>query len=277
MLPVRLNGLRGALLRLAVQLRLARSEDVESVRRRIEEQEIRSSFVLCSTPRSGSTMLADLLESTALVGRPREWLGVGFTTEVLPAIGRRGFADYVVRSAGSARATGVFGLKLHWYQSELLFHLLRLLRGTRGLSDRQLLEASLPDPRFLWLQRDDDVAQAVSWWKATATGVWLHGGASAGEPEFDFEAIDARVRQVRRQNDAWRQWFAEMGIEPLTITYEELVRDPAAVTRSVLAYLELEAPAGLVIEPRTVRQGGARNEEWARRYRERASAQAALS
>jgi LPS sulfotransferase NodH len=271
------DSLRASLLRLAVNLRLVRTEHVASLRRRIEAEGIGSSFVVCSTPRTGSTMLADALESTGLVGRPREWLGVRFTSEVLPAIGRRGFPDYVVECARSAADSGVFGLKLHWYQGELLLHLLRLMRGTRALSDREVLEASLPDPRFVWLRREDEVAQAVSWWKATATGAWLHSGSATSEPAFDFAAIDARVRQVRRQTEAWKGWFEANGLAPLRITYEQLVHDPAATTRGVLAFLDVEVPAGLEIAPRTRRQGGAVNEEWARRYRERASGRATLA
>jgi LPS sulfotransferase NodH len=51
------------------------------------------------------------------------------------------------------------------------------------------------------------------------------------------------------------------------VTYEQLAADPACEARRVLAFIEVDVPAGLVIAPVTERQGDAINEDWISRYR----------
>ena len=238
------------------------------MRRRIEEAGVRSSFFICAMPRTGSTMLADVMAGAGVVGRAQE----DFNHTVLPSWARVRVGDYLVDCARRAERTGVLGTKLFWYQCEGLLHLLRRLHGSRGLSDRELVECIYPHPRFIWIRREDVVAQAVSWWKARTTGVWLDRDAPQGEGVFDFEAIDQRVRMVEEQAVAWRAWFAANAIEPLPLVYEELAADPRGVARQALDFLGVDVPADLVVEPRTRRQADALNEEWIRRYRELAEA-----
>jgi LPS sulfotransferase NodH len=65
---------------------------------------------------------------------------------------------------------------------------------------------------------------------------------------------------------AWKEWFAANGIEPLPISYEELVDEPAGVARRALRFIGVPVPDDLVVEARTRRQGDEVNEEWIRRY-----------
>jgi trehalose 2-sulfotransferase len=255
--------------RRAAQVSLVRlATHVSTLRGRIEAAGIDRTFFVCSTPRTGSTMLGNLLADTGLVGRAGEYFGQPFRREVVPGLSRRGFDDYLLDCTQHARGTGVLGIKLHWDQVEVFLHLLRLRRGVRGLSDRQVIEAVFPAPRFVWIVREDTLAQAVSWWKAMTTRKWTDGRPVRGEPTFDFGGIAGRVRGIEEHTEAWRGWFEANGIEPLRVTYEQLTADPTAEVRRVLAFAGVRAQDDLVVKPRTERQADAVNEDWIRRYRE---------
>ena len=209
-------------------------------------------------------MLADVLASTGLVGRALEH----FNQHALPPEAPVRLGDFLVERAGKARGTKVFAMKLIWYQLDLFLTRLKALRGAHRLADGQLIAASFPEPRYLWITRDDVVAQAVSWWRAKITRAWRDDDLPVADAVFDFVEIDERVRLAQEQNAAWGTWFEENSITPLHITYEELVADPAAVARRSLAHLGIELAGGVTPRPLTRKQADAVSEEWIGRYRE---------
>jgi LPS sulfotransferase NodH len=239
---------------------------------RIRTAGIERSFFLCSTPRTGSTMLGNMLAETGLVGRAGEYFGETFRREVVPGLTRAGFDGYLVGCLEHARGTGSFGLKLHWDQVEVFVHHLRLRRGLRGASDAEVIAAIFPSPRYVFLTREDTLAQAVSWWKAMTSGKWTDGRPITGAAAFDYEGIEGRVKQVEAHNERWRRWFAANGVEPLELSYESVAANPGDAVRRVLDHIGVEVPADVAIQPRTERQSDAVNEDWIRRYRELADA-----
>jgi LPS sulfotransferase NodH len=254
--------MRAALVRL--------SGHVSKLRGRIESEGIERSFFICSTPRTGSTMLGNLLGETGLVGRAGEYFGEPFRREVVPGLTRRGFDDYLVGCTRHARGTGALGIKLQSDQVEVFLHLLRLRRGLGGATDAEAIAAVLPDPRYLFVTREDTLAQAVSWWRAMTSGKWVDGRPVTGDAVFDADGIATRVKRIGEQNEAWRRWFAANDLEPLPVTYEQLAGDPAGEVRRALAFLDVDAPADLAVEHVTDRQADALNDDWIRRYRESA-------
>jgi LPS sulfotransferase NodH len=242
-------------------------ERVVDVRRRIENAGVDRSYVVCSTPRTGSTMLAGLLARTGSVGLATEI----FNPVVAPRGRRVRVGDYLVACTGKARRTGVFGLKLHWTHHELFTRMLRQLRDSDGLPDGRLVESVLPEPRYIWLSRQDEIGQAVSWHRAKTTGVWHDGDRPQAGAIFDFEAIDERLRLVREHNARWRRWFGDNGIEPFQVTYEDLVADPAAVTHAAIVFLGKTLAGDAPGVQHTSRQADEINSDWACRYRGQAA------
>lgn len=237
-------------------------ERLEDARRRLEEGGITRSFFVCSTPRTGSTMLADLLATTFTVGLAAEH----FNSRAVPVSGVR-VGDYLAGCLRKAMGTDVFATKLHWDQLDTFLRLLRRLRGSRRLSDAALIEAVFPEPRYIAMTRRDKVAQAVSWWKAEVTQVWLDWDVQSGEPVFDSGEIGRRVRLAHEQDAAWDRWFAANGVTPMRVAYEDLAADPATVATAALEHIGVAVPAGLAPSPRTRRHADSVNEEWIRRYR----------
>ena len=153
------------------------------------------------------------------------------------------------------------------YLHEPLFELRRLAHEYDA-DDFDVLRRVFPEPRFLWVRREDVVAQAVSWAKAAQTEQWRAHIPAQGEPEFDFEQIDALYHLARVHDGCWRRWFAAQRIEPYGVIYEELAAEPERAAAEVLSWLGIEPRTPLSVPPELTRQADEINDEWAARYRE---------
>lgn len=244
-------------------------------------------YFVCATPRTGSSLLLGLLESTGVAGHPQAY----FRAPDEPSwadrwgIPRTGYGDYVraARAAGTTE-NGVFGAKLMWGTLEEVVDKLGAVHPDLAGADLALLNAAFGCTRFVYLRRDDVVAQAVSWLRAEQTGAWYVGGAgeiSGGgggrAPSFDADRIGRFESTIREHNAAWEEWFAGVGVHPYRVSYEELDADMAGVTRGVLGFLGLDLPAGRAILPRHERQADELSEEWIERYRRDLGARSGFS
>jgi LPS sulfotransferase NodH len=126
----------------------------------------------------------------------------------------------------------------------------------------------LGEVRFVYLVRDDPVAQAVSWARAEQTQFWQVGDhALAGvEPRFDFDLVDGLLHTIQAHNAAWQNWFETFEVQPHLVHYEQLVRDPSGCTRRILEFLGLELASGRAISSDRQRQADQLNADWISRY-----------
>lgn len=233
-----------------------------------------SSYLLCATPRTGSTLLCGLLASTGVAGRPesyfrepdeRAWVcRLGVPTGGDGSFDYRLFAS-AVRAAGST-PNGVFAARVMWGTVHRVLD--GLDPGPRTRRDLEVLGDALGSLRVVHVRREDVVAQAVSWARAEQTGHWQEGDRPTAEPRFDLEAIDGMVRTIEEHNLAWNRWFAEQGVAPHRVTYEEVTADPRRAVSAILDHLDIEPPADWEPAPRQRRQADETNAAWIRRYRE---------
>jgi LPS sulfotransferase NodH len=253
------------------------------------------SYLVCATPRSGSTLLCETLKATGVAGRPEEYfealLDTGVPRQPAEYFGpdadeitggrlpprRPGWplsaAQVTARvDAALERGTtpnGVFGAKMMW---GYLGDFLRGIRaaGVAEADDARLLAAAFPHLRYVRVVREDKVGQAVSLWRAVQTQAWRHEGDEPEGPkaEYDFAALDHLVAQLTAHERAWGDWMAAHGVEPVTVRYEELATDPGGVVGRVLEELGIEAPPGGIAPPAMRRQADARSQSWAHRYAE---------
>jgi LPS sulfotransferase NodH len=122
--------------------------------------------------------------------------------------------------------------------------------------------------RYVYLQRRDRVAQAVSRHKAEISGTWHLGFEEAAKPKvpvYDFAAVNGHLREVEDADDQWRRWFAARGIRPFDVAYEDLSADPQGVTQQVLAFLGLQATHPLQVTNRKMADG--ESADWVARFR----------
>ena len=163
------------------------------------------SYLVCATPRSGSTLLCEGLKRTGVAGRPAEYFetlaSTGLTrrpTEYFegvenPQIARalpdamelngwleppsewspERYGDYL-RSVIERATTpnGVFGAKLMWGYFDDFVTLMHAVPEFRALAAPKLLPAAFPDVRYVLVKRERKARQAVSLWKVLQTFVW---------------------------------------------------------------------------------------------------------
>jgi LPS sulfotransferase NodH len=235
------------------------------------------SYLICGTPRTGSTLLCGLLRSTGIAGRPESYFRLHDEDSYAERwrIARKpdGSFDYLdyVRAAISTGTTenGVFAARVMWGTLDEMIGKLRSSHCDATASDLQLLDRVFGRIRFLHLRREDALAQAVSWVRAEQTDYWQEDDtvSRATTPFFDAKAIQSCVTTIREHNRAWRTWFRAFGIQPLAITYEDLVADVASVTRAILEFLGLQLPIDQLITPGDRQQADQLNHEWIERYR----------
>jgi trehalose 2-sulfotransferase len=220
--------------------------------------EPRVSYMICSVPRSGSSLLCELLANTLHAGMPAEYLRPDVIARLKRRWGAAGFDDYL--SALVERKTspnGVFGLKVHRGQYEAT------------LADRDPAGV-FPNLRFVEVRRADRLRQAISWVRAQQTGNWssLIGPAEPRPAVFDRAEIERKLTRLEREQAGWEEFFARHAISPHRISYEELAEAPEETVRALLAFLGVELPSGVEIEaPLMQRQTDEVSEGWVARYR----------
>jgi LPS sulfotransferase NodH len=240
--------------------------------------------VICTTPRSGSTLLCRLLAATGVAGAPESYfhgpdLADWLADNDLPV---DGFPDrkaalaalvHAVRVSGHA-GNGLFGLRLQRHSFDAFAAALaELFPGLPGDPDR--ISAAFGPTVFIHLRRKDTVAQAVSYIKASQTGLWhrapdgteIERLGPPTEPVFDRDAIAARVAEFEQFNAAWDTWFSAWRLEPLRLTYEALAEDPQAVLAKVLTFLGRDPQRACNAGPPTARLADAVNADWIARFK----------
>ena len=126
--------------------------------------------------------------------------------------------------------------------------------------------------------REDKVAQAVSRARAEQSGLWhrradgtVLGGVARPRPvAYDGTRIGARVAGLDADEAARRAVFAERGIGPLRLLYEDVAARPRAALGSVLAALGLDPGAASAVPVGTARLADARSRR-ARQFRQKAT------
>ncbi len=268
------------------------------------------SYLVCATPRSGSTLLCHELDRTGVAGHPEEYFEAlhrsGLPRRPHEYFDPKRHANIVERlayremPAGAAEpnplwhpetydrylawalregtsSNGVFGAKLMW---GYLGDFAQLLRGIEGMGGRplpELLGRAFPGLRYVQITRQDKVRQAVSLWKAVQTQAWKREPGeevkAAVQPVFSFRAINYLVRELTAHDASWDAYFLGLGYEPLKLTYEELAEDTDGVVRRVLEHLGIPVPEDLAPSaPRLSVQADAVSEEWVRRVHEHLAA-----
>jgi LPS sulfotransferase NodH len=214
------------------------------------------SYLIASTPRCGSHYLGHLLRGTGLLGSPLEYFSRGRMADWQARLGTTAHRDLFKRLLRRRTSpSGWFGVKAHWPQFEPI------------AADAELFDF-FHLQLFVQLTRSDRVAQAVSLVIAQQTSAWISFQPPTRQPIYDAAAIAAALAGIDHQLDCWQRFFATRGIEPLLLSYDDLVADPAVSVRRVLACCGLPAadlPIHATLLPQ--RQASPLNQAWAERFR----------
>lgn len=216
----------------------------------------RRTLVICSHPRSGSTLLGEALHFAGGLGCPLEYLHRGFR----PNLAARWAAPDLDRYVAAMHRwrtdpSGVFSIKLFWQDVEEIAHERAPDRfppprtaspddNDRALylAYQELLAEILPAQTLVLLERRDVVRQAVSGLIAAQTGVWRSiPGVAENEAkstaDYDYDRILGLVSFSRDSADHWSRYFEAIGAAPYRLAYEDMVRDYVGTVGALLESL----------------------------------------
>lgn len=251
-------------------------------------------YVIASTARAGTSMLAEAFRASGVLGAPDEVL----QSAALGGFGRRfgsprptlrGHAARTVRrlrrdpdwratlrmrpasmpafvqavQQHRTTANGVFGLKVQWDQ-------LASIRQF-GIDPFELFAWR----RAVLLTREDHVRQAVSVHRARQTGRWRAQDEAepTGPDEYDAGQITKAIAAIETGEAGWREELAResaSGVAVFAITYEQLEADPTATVSRCFEFLGVSGTPIPAIS--TVRQADGTSEQWVQRYRDERAA-----
>jgi len=234
------------------------------------------SYIVCSTPRTGSTFLCSLLKATNLAGKPESYFrsqDVEARVEawkIRQTDGSFSFSDFLNCVLRRGRTDNdVFAARIMWGTMEELTNNLRSIGMTGG--DREVLSSAFGPTKFVYLKRQDLVAQAISRLRAEQTNVWHIRGkvdqdAARLRVWYDQKAIQYFVEEAKDHNQNWNEWFQRFEIDPLRLIYEDLDDNGKAEASKVLEFIGVRHPS-FPKEVSNVRLADEISKEWADRFR----------
>lgn len=212
---------------------------------------------------------------TGIAGKPEEYFVPGYRDDILRNIqlGNLSSEKYFERFVrASITPNGVLGVKLHAVQTSYLLERIQEYARTPVATLYTGIEMAFPGTQYIYLQRGNKVAQAVSYYKAIMSNEWWRFENSVqpqGDQTIPYSqyGIKKALRLVEFSDRYWKQYFEKYAIKPLVLTFEDLVDDYSGSLERTLEYLGLQhdnSPR----EPQTVRQSNEQSAAWASRFLE---------
>ncbi|MEL6160326.1 MAG: Stf0 family sulfotransferase [Cyanobacteria bacterium J06623_5] len=243
-----------------------------------DPDEKHTDYIVCSTVRSGSALLCKTLSQSGL-GQPEEYFHKHRIRQLKLEGRPEAFADYCRALVDGARCgKGAFGMKLHWWQLQDFLRLARGLSVYAGLGDREILDRFFPNAKYVYLRRQDVVAQAVSAAIAAQTGQWeslqrrpsdTRKTAPTRERTIKFQPwrIYEWEKSLLKQNQDWVNFFQVNQLDYLEVVYEDLVCSFPETIAELIGYISGESSLLVNVEMPTRRQSNTVNRRFIQRYR----------
>jgi len=241
------------------------------------------SYIICTSPRSGSTLLCGLLAATGVSGNPGshfhhpslfDWLRY-YGLSVSQFADDR---DALVAIFDAARVhgtgdTGMFGLRLQRHSFSFFIQQLNILHPDLS-NDTERIQAAFGNTFFIHLTRSNKIEQAISYVKATQTGLWhmasdgteLERLSAPQEPVYDASEIEKRLSELTALDRDWETWFSKEKLKPLRLTYDEISNDSTRSLVKILDMMGLDNKVAQHARPSVAKLADATSRAWAERF-----------
>jgi LPS sulfotransferase NodH len=196
--------------------------------------------IMLFTNRSGSSLVSEHMRSTPHFTGFGEPLNSKWVIDRCEREGLKTFADYLRFEADRLyqhKPGAVLGMKASYGQAMMLMRC-------------GAIPGFFNDVRWVVIQRDDLLSQAVSFAIADQTKQWhSFDQGEAVDPVYDYDDIRRRLQGFSLSYMAINMFCAVFDIHPYRIVYDEFARDPVAGAGKLAAFLGVHDvtidPAGL--------------------------------
>ncbi len=227
---------------------------------------------ISSNARCGSTLLSRALSDTGIAGHPDEYFLTGPPEAFPPGTAhwedsplarqhgvteREGFLQLVYRVGTTPN--GLFGATLMWNYVGWAMDYFREMPRFSQASTEELFASAFPGLQVIHVIRQDRLRQAISWLRTAEDGVWVVSADEPArpqrEPVFQYDVIAGMMDLIAQGEAAWMDLYQKLGVEPLTVVYEEFSHPDGyePTIRRVLEHLDLDHMIDIP-RPRTTRQ-----------------------
>jgi len=213
-------------------------------------------YIVSSTWRSGGTFICNELWKTGVLGAPSEYFNLhGTMFHMAQRFGVESINDYLTRLFDVRTSpNGVFGVKVHWDQLQLLL-----------ISD---LIYRFRTPKWIAIERRNLIAQCVSHAKAMQTSQYHSFDRAVAEPEYNFQKILRIYRRLLADLDQRRAFFRGSRLMPHVVVYEDYLEHPAESLTGISTFLGFpNNPRAVVDLPNLLRQADQNSFEWIERFK----------
>lgn len=218
-------------------------------------------YIVLFTPRSGSSLLTDLMSSTGVLGQPGEWFNHDLASRARNTLpGGANTPEEFVRKIQSYRTTGngVFGAQLVWP------HLANVIEAG---CEKWLVG----DDEFIVVHlRQNIVAQAVSLYLAAESGYFHSSQAGNARylPSYHANAIATHLGKLLDQEKSLSAYLQAHPFNRLQFSfYEELAENPKRSVERIAAFVGVSGSFDAIHSPRQKIATGI-NAEFEQRFRE---------
>ncbi|MEM9540549.1 MAG: Stf0 family sulfotransferase [Cyanobacteria bacterium P01_E01_bin.42] len=216
-----------------------------------ERKNIKQSYIICSTGRSGSTLLGRSLKKLGCCGNPEEYFHHRVKIEPLKLKENSdNFLNYCNLIFQEGRTdNGVFGIKMHWWQMYEFLKMAKKVPQFKDKQDLEILNIVFPNLQFIYIWRENILAQAVSTSIALQTKVWEKGkntknknSENKEKPILKFKPLNIYdwKQKLKDQNQRWKVFLKENDLEYHELTYEKLVGNFEREMNNVLDFLKID-------------------------------------
>ncbi|EAW38816.1 Stf0 family sulfotransferase [Lyngbya sp. PCC 8106] len=227
---------------------------------------LKKTYIICSTMRSGSTLLCDLLTNTKLAGQPQEFFLPQW--EKKSKFDTTNYPEYLQKMLESfASSNGVSGVKLMWCNCEYVIRRLHKSSESSSKPDLELLKEVFPDLKFVFISRRSKVRQAISLARSVKTKQWnkyqdsqnpgktsfnrygnIYNSQKNPYPYISPGTLEVYLSQIKKDESAWFEFFKNNNIEPQIIIYEELAQNKQKNINNILQFLDIQTLEDLNID-----------------------------
>jgi LPS sulfotransferase NodH len=211
---------------------------------------------ICFTNRCGSNYLAHLIASTGVLNVAEEVFNESTVRAHAMEQDLASLGEYVNFLGRRLNMSG-------WLTAKLGIEQLIML------TEAGILDAIIGRSKFILIERQDRVAQAVSRVIAVQNRQWSSEQESVIPDDalvYGRDAIDSHVALVAFHNQAFYRFFASNGLVPQHIAYEALLRAPQQHLSDIGAWLGFDRFTGDLGGLRIQRQESAVKRAWQARY-----------
>ncbi len=212
-------------------------------------------FFLLSTPRSGSTMICDLLYKSGFClaheyFQPYEYLPIladrwGCLKE--DVLDNKKFMKQLIRFR--TLNSGWLGINLHGHHLPLFSKFKEYFPESEQI--------------FVRVRRRNVIAQAVSYEIASQTKQWTSKFQTGVTPVYSFEKIKNKINAIEHQNIITDVFLSSVNENVIELVYEDFIKNPSPTLSSIIPG---EFYKKAIIEPSLKKQSSNVNKVWADRF-----------